>query len=45
VAQPKPISRAGKAMLDEVVAAHQRGKGRRPAKRRKVTATSARRKP
>ena len=44
VSQPKLISRSGKAMLDEVVAAHQRGKARRPAKRRKVTATSARRK-
>jgi predicted acyl esterase len=44
VAQPKLISRSGKAMLDEVVAAHQRGKARRPAKRRKATATSARQK-
>jgi hypothetical protein len=44
VAQPKLISRAGKAMPDEVVAAHQRGKARRPAKRRNAKATSARRK-
>ena len=44
VAQPKLISRSGKAMLDEVVAAHQRGKARRAPKRRKVTAASARRK-
>src|SRR4029077_14949951 len=28
VSQPKLISRSGKAMLDEVVAAHQRGKAR-----------------
>jgi predicted acyl esterase len=45
VAQPKPISRSGQATLDEVVAAHHRGKARRPAKRRKpAPTTSARRK-
>src|SRR5262249_23760102 len=45
VAQRKLISRSGKAMLDEVVAAHRRQKGKRPAKRRKpAPATSVRRK-
>jgi len=44
VAQPKLLSRTGKAMLDEVVAAHRRGKARRAPKRSKAKATSARRK-